>query len=79
MLINTNALISITDVNQNFSRAAKMADKNKTVTIMKNNKPAYILTKFEEDHLEFASTDKILSLGNQVIDENMEAFLEMAQ
>lgn len=80
MLINTNSLLSITDENQNFSQATKMVDQNKTVTIIKNNKLAYILIKFREDNLELASTEQVLLLGNQVIDENnMEAFMEMAK
>lgn len=77
MLINTE--LSITDENQNFSKAPKMVDQNKTVTIMKNNKSAYILTKFCEANLELASTQQVLLLGNQVMDKNVEAFIKMAK
>ncbi len=47
MIVDTHAMISITEVNQNFRSAAKLADKKGTLTIMKNNRPAYVLTAFK--------------------------------
>ena len=41
MNINTNQIVSISEANQNFSRVARIVDKNGEVIIFKNNKPKY--------------------------------------
>ena len=46
MKIDTRAMISITEANQNFSKATKLADKMGSVTILKNNTPCYLLIPF---------------------------------
>lgn len=48
MLINPEQIVSISEVNQNFSKVAKMVDEKKQVVIMKNNKPKYVMMDFEE-------------------------------
>jgi len=47
MKINTENLISITEVNQNFSRAIRLVDDKDIAIIMKNNMPKYVLMKFD--------------------------------
>lgn len=47
MKINTENLISITEVNQNFSRAIRLVDDKDLAIIMKNNMPKYVLLKFD--------------------------------
>lgn len=76
MGMSTCSRLPITEGNQNFS---KMVDQNKTAIAIENNKSSCILTKFREDDLKFASSEQILSLGTQVIDENIKAFIKMAQ
>jgi antitoxin Phd len=48
MLVNTQKMVSISEANQNFSKIAKLVDEDKSVVILKNNKPKYILLDFEE-------------------------------
>ena len=48
MLVNTHKIVSISEANQNFSKIAKMVEQDKSVVIMKNNKPKYILLDFDE-------------------------------
>ena len=48
MLLNTKKIVTITDANQNFSRIARMVDEEKSVVVMKNNKPKYIIIEFDE-------------------------------
>ena len=50
MNINTNQIVSISEANQNFSRVARMVDKNGEVVIFKNNKPKYRLVDIERYH-----------------------------
>lgn len=47
MKINTENLISITEVNQNFSRAIRLVDDRDLAIIMKNNMPKYVLLRFD--------------------------------
>lgn len=48
MTINTNTLVSITEANQNFSKVARLVDKNGSAVILKNNVPRYIVLEFSE-------------------------------
>lgn len=80
MLVNTDNIISITDVNQNFSRATKLADKTGEAVIFKNNKPKYILINLEENpQIEMSDREKILFVGQRILHEHIEAFKELAK
>ena len=55
MLINANAIISMTTTNQNFSQATRLVEEHGVAFILKNNKPRYVLLPFNEyDKLKFA-------------------------
>ena len=56
MTINQETILSITEANQNFSRAARLADKHGEVIIFRNNKPKYRLIDLEQES-EFELTD----------------------
>ena len=47
MMINTNAIVSASEANQNFSRVARIADAQGQAVIFKNNKPKYLLVDIE--------------------------------
>ncbi len=83
MMINTENLISMTDANQNFSKVVKLVDKEGMAVILKNNKPRYIIVDFDEYDSVSASLEmrkqKINSAADRLIDENLEAFLELAK
>jgi antitoxin Phd len=78
MLTNTNNLVSITDANQNFSKVAKKVDENGKVIILKNNKPQYILSKFDEDSL-LTQNEMIITLAHLILTEHIDAFKELAK
>lgn len=48
MKIDTEKTMSISKVNQNFSGAARMAEEKGLITIMKNNKPKFVLMTFDK-------------------------------
>lgn len=48
MKIEVDNTIGISRVNQNFSLAVRLTDEKGLITIMKNNKPKYVLMTFEE-------------------------------
>lgn len=48
MKIDIEKTLSISNVNQNFSSAARMTEEHGLITILKNNKPKFVLMTFEE-------------------------------
>lgn len=83
MLIDTNYLVPMTDANQNFSKIVRMVDKDGMAVILKNNKPKYIVVGFDE--YEAISSvlqmrkEKINNAADRIIENNMEAFKELAK
>ena len=63
MLVNTRKIVSISEANQNFSKVAKLIDENKSVVIMKNNKPKYILLDFKQFSKEAFSEEENLNIN----------------
>lgn len=80
MMINTDALIAITDANQNFSKVVHLVDEKGAAVILKNNKPRYAVVDFTEydSYLNYRK-DLIEKTANQLIEENLEAFQELAK
>lgn len=80
MLVNTQKMVSITEANQNFSRIAKLVDEDKSVIIMKNNKPKYVLLDFDQFNREaFSDNEKLDAIADRVLSENITAFRELAK
>ena len=80
MKININNLISITEANQNFSRVARLVDKNGAAVILKNNVPRYILMEFSQfQQEELASDDEVDSVARRILTKNRHAFEELAK
>ena len=80
MKIDTRAMISITEANQNFSKATKLADKMGSVTILKNNTPCYLLIPFSvAEKNSYADDADVMKLSQQLIAENMEAYKVLAK
>jgi len=46
MLINPDNIMSISEVNQNFSKAAKLVDEQREVVVLKHNKPKYVIMDY---------------------------------
>ncbi len=83
MMIDTNILVPMTDANQNFSKVVRMVDEDGMAVILKNNKPRYVVVDFDEYNTIAAAIQmrksKIDSTADKIIDDNMEAFLELAK
>lgn len=83
MLVNTESLVGMTEANQNFSKVIRLVDENGMAVIMKNNKPRYVLVGFDEyDEIQEARklrAKKISDTADKLIDENLEAFKELAK
>ena len=80
MLVNTDAMVSISEANQNFSRVARMVDEKGTVVIMKNNAPRYLLIDFSQaESMQAAADDDVLSISSRLIGQNRQAYEELAK
>ena len=80
MIVNSNKTITITEANQNFSKAVHMADKNGEVIIYKRNKPRYALIDLESNpQIEMSDEEKILFVGQRILREHINAFRELAK
>ncbi len=83
MMVNTNYLVPMTEANQNFSRVVRLVDESGMAVILKNNKPRYVVVDFDEyDTIKAAMQlrqNKIDSTADQLLDENMDALLELAK
>lgn len=83
MMIDTNIIIPMTDANQNFSKVTRIVDTNGMAVIMKNTKPRYIVVGFDEYETVNAAMQmrkqKIDAVADSVIDENIEALVELAK
>ncbi|GAG58894.1 hypothetical protein ES705_01418 [subsurface metagenome] len=80
MLVNTKDLISLTEANQNFSKVARTVDEKGSVIIMKNNTPRYVVIDFKKlEQLEISVNERIESLASRILQDNLEAFKELAK
>lgn len=80
MNINTRQIVSISEANQNFSRVARMVDKNGEVYIFKNNKPKYRLVDLENDtSIEMTDDEKIDFVAARILKQYRRAFEELAK
>ena len=83
MVVNTDLLVPMTDANQNFSKVVRLVDENGMAVILKNNKPRYVIVDFEEyDDIASAlqmRNSKIMKTADEIIDSNMQAFLELGK
>ena len=83
MMVNTDMLVPMTEANQNFSKVVRKVDKDGMVVIMKNNQPRYVVVDFSEYEVIAEAMQmrkaRIAAAADEILDENMEAFLELAK
>ena len=80
MKISINQIVSISEANQNFSKVARLADKEGEVYIFKNNKPKYKLVDIESDStIEMTDDEKIDFVAARVLKTYRRAFEELAK
>jgi len=80
MKINTEQIVSISEANQNFSRVARMVERQGEIYIFKNNKPRYKLTDVEKDvSIEMSDDEKIDFVAARILKRYRAAFEELAK
>lgn len=80
MTIEPETILSITEANQNFSRAARIAEKHGQVIIFRNNKPKYRLVDLEQEpEFELSDSEKIDVAAARILRLYRPAFEELAK
>ena len=80
MTINTNDIISVSEANQNFSKATRIAEKNGQAVILKNNKPKYLLIDIDSNpQIEMTDDEMVELVAARILKKYKQAFLELAE
>ena len=80
MTIDTNAMISISEANQNFSKVARLVDEMGSAVILKNNVPRYIVLDFSKaDQDSVAAAEDVLAISKRIMAQNKEAYEVLAK
>ena len=80
MRIDTNAIVSVTEANQNFSRVTRIAEKSGQAVIFKNNRPKFMLIDLETSPiLELTDDEKIDVVAARILRRFKPAFEELAK
>ena len=80
MKINTNAIVSMTEANQNFSRVTRIADANGQAVVFKNNRPKYLLIDMDRSPLlDMTDDEKMDVVAARIMKKFKPAFEELAK
>ena len=80
MIVNTEQMLSVSEANQNFSKATRLADRHGSVIMLKNNKPSYMLISLRDNPgLELTEDEKIDVVARRVLERHRRAFEELAK
>ena len=80
MMINSNAIVSATEANQNFSKVARMAEAQGRVVVFKNNRPKLLVIDLDtEPQIEMSEDEKLDFVAARILREHRAAFEELAK
>ena len=80
MTIDTNKIATMTEANQNFSKVAKLAERNGQAVIFKNNKPKFLVIDIDSnDYFEITDDEKIDVAAKRILNRYKPAFKELAK
>ena len=80
MTVDTNAIVSVSEANQNFSRVTRIAEKNGQAVIFKNNKPKYVLIDLDiSPMIDLTDDEKIDVVAARILKKYKAAFMELAK
>ena len=80
MNINTETITTMTEANQNFSKVAKVAEKNGQAVIFKNNKPKFLLIDVDSNsYFDISDDEKIDVAAKRIMNRFKPAFEELAK
>ena len=78
--IDTSAIVTATEANQNFSKVSKMAEKKGHIVVFKNNRPKLLVIDLDtEPQIEMTEDEKIDFVAARILREHKAAFEELAK
>ncbi len=80
MNINTETITTMTEANQNFSKVARVAERNGQAVIFKNNRPKFLLIDVDSNsYFEITDDEKIDIAAKRIMKRFKPAFEELAK
>ena len=80
MTIDTSAIVTATEANQNFSKVARLAEKKGRVVVFKNNRPKLLVIDLDtEPQIEMTEEEKLEFVAARILREHKAAFEELAK
>lgn len=74
MTIDTNAIVTATEANQNFSRVAKLAEEKGHVVVFKNNRPKLLVIDLDtEPQIDMTEDEKLEFVAARILREHKAA------
>lgn len=80
MVIDTANILSVSEINRNFSKAVRKVDELGQIIIFKNNKPRYLFSDIEKHPIfELSDDEKIDVVAARILARHKDAFMELAK
>ena len=80
MHINPDQMLSVTEANQAFSRATRIADRGGSAVLVENGKPRYLLVRLEDTpRPEPSHEEQVDAVAKRVLEKYRKAFEELAK
>ena len=79
MPIKPDQMLSIAEANQDFSRAASIADREGSAVIVENDRPLYVLVRLQETQPELSHEERVDAAAKRVFEKYRKAFEELAK
>ena len=80
MIVDTKAIVTATEANQNFSRVARLAEKQGRGVVVKNNRPKLLVIDLDtEPQIEMTEDEKLDFVAARILREHRAAFEELAK
>ena len=80
MTIDTSAIVTATEANQNFSKVSRMAEQKGPVVVFKNNRPKLLVIDLDtEPQIDMTEDEKLEFVAARILREHRAAFEELAK
>lgn len=75
---NVRKIVTVSDVNQNFSKIARLVDGESSVVVVKHNKPKYVIIGYDEFAGKSRNEEKSMEGIEKMFYYNIDALLELS-
>ena len=79
-MIDTQAIVTATEANQNFSKVARLAEEKGHVVVFKNNRPKLLVIDLDtEPQIDMTEDEKLEFVAARILREHKAVFEELAK